>query len=155
MGVFSNGSIGIDFGSTNVTGNEIQAPSITWAGKALSLDSKVSMKYVINTGAYEGELSDLSLRINYTDLSGQEQTAVVRELEVYSKENSLYAFTFDGLLAAELRTVLTARVYAKDSPVSVSLCYSPDTYGNGKTGTLGALCKALFAYSDSAKAFFQ
>ena len=33
--------------------------------------------------------------------------------------------------------------------------YSPDTYGNGKTGTLGDLCRALFAYSDSAKAWFM
>lgn len=30
-----------------------------------------------------------------------------------------------------------------------------DTYGNNKTGNLLALCKALFAYSDSAKAYFQ
>ena len=36
----------------------------------------------------------------------------------------------------------------------VNYANHPDTYGNNKTGTLLDLCKALFAYSDSAKAFF-
>jgi hypothetical protein len=65
-----------------------------------------------------------------------------------------YAFTFDGLLAAELRTVLDAAVYAGDTRLSQTLRYSPDTYGNGKSSALLDLCKALFAYSDTAKAFF-
>ena len=51
-------------------------------------------------------------------------------------------------------TVLRAQVYAGDNPGSATLCYSPDTYGNNKTGTLGELCTALIAYSDSAKAYF-
>ena len=51
--------------------------------------------------------------------------------------------------------VLTAQVYEGDTPVSNSTVFSADTYGNGKTGLLGDLCKALFAYSDSAKAYFS
>mgnify|MGYP003308154046 CR=1 FL=1 len=61
---------------------------------------------------------------------------------------------FDGLLAAELRTVLYATAYMGETPVSNTITYSVDTYGNGRTGALGALCKALMAYSDCAKDFF-
>jgi hypothetical protein len=46
------------------------------------------------------------------------------------------------------------QIFDGEIPVSATLQYSPDTYGNNKTGTLLDLCKALFAYSDSAKAYF-
>ena len=65
-----------------------------------------------------------------------------------------YAFSFDGLLAAELRSVVSVRILEGNAPLSCTLRYSADTYGNNKTGALGYLCKALFAYSDSAKAYF-
>ena len=74
--------------------------------------------------------------------------------ELYNAKLGFYAFTFDGLLAAELRTVVTVQVYRGETPVSATLQYSADTYGNNKTGALGDLCKALFAYSDSALAYF-
>ena len=74
--------------------------------------------------------------------------------ELYNESKGLYAFTFDGLLAAELRTVLRVQVMEGETPLSSTLEYSPDTYGNGKANPLGYLCKALFAYSDAAKAFF-
>jgi len=67
----------------------------------------------------------------------------------------LYVFTLDALLAAELRSVVSVQIFAGDIPVSCTLQYSADTYGNNKTGNLLELCKALFAYSDSAKAYFQ
>lgn len=41
-----------------------------------------------------------------------------------------------------------------ETPLSCTLQYSDDTYGNNKTGSLLTLCKALFAYSDSAKSYF-
>jgi hypothetical protein len=50
--------------------------------------------------------------------------------------------------------VVSVQIYNGDTPLSATLQYSPDTYGNNKTGTLLELCKALFAYSDSAKAYF-
>ena len=78
----------------------------------------------------------------------------VEGAELYSAERDLYAFTFDGLLAAELRTVVSAQIYEGSTPVSCTLQYSADTYGNNKTGSLGELCKALFAYSDSARDYF-
>ena len=73
-----------------------------------------------------------------------------------------YYFTLTGLTAVQMNDsiattlygVKDGHVYAGNIPVSATLQYSPDTYGTGKTGTPGILCKALFAYSDSAKAYF-
>jgi hypothetical protein len=66
----------------------------------------------------------------------------------------VYAFTVDTLLAAELRAVVSVQVYAGDTPVSCTLQFSADTYGNNQKGDLLTLCKALIAYSDSARAYF-
>ena len=73
-----------------------------------------------------------------------------------------YYFTLTGLIAVQMNDsiattlygVKDGQVYAGNIPVSATLQYSPDTYGNGKAGTLLDLYKALFAYSDSAKAYF-
>ena len=144
----------VKFGNTNTTLSDLNAPVVSWAGKSLNLESKVTVKYVCDLAAYTGSLEDLSLHVSYTNLSGETVSAVITGAELYKPDSTLYAFSFDGLLAAELRTVLSAQVYAGNTPVSVTLQYSPDTYGNNKTGNLGTLCKALFAYSDSAKAYF-
>ncbi|MBR4308152.1 MAG: hypothetical protein IKT58_01010, partial [Oscillospiraceae bacterium] len=144
----------VDFGSLNQTMDDLENPQITWAGKTLSLESKVILRYVINLGNFSGNLEDLSLHLSYTDRNGNPCTAVLTELVEYSAALKLYAFDFDGLLAAELRSSISAQVYVGDEPASVTMKYSPDTYGNGKTGLLGDLCKALFAYSDSAKNYF-
>ena len=145
----------VEFGNTNEILGDLTAPAITWVGKTLSLESKVILKYVFSTEAYAGDVTDLSLCVSYRDVDGEILTATVTQVEVYNAERKQYAFSFDGLLAAELRTVLSAQIYAGDEPVSATMVYSPDTYGVGKTGTLGELCKALFAYSDSAREYFE
>ncbi|MBP3411951.1 MAG: hypothetical protein J6K89_01695, partial [Oscillospiraceae bacterium] len=144
----------VTFGNTNVSGTQPEQPTVTWVGKSLDLNSRVAVKLVVDLSAYTGNREELQLRLTYRDHAGNTVTAVVDTLSPYGETGNRYAFTFSGLLAAELRTVLTAQVYQGDKPVSVSLQYSPDTYGNNKVGTLGTLCRALFAYSDSAKAFF-
>ena len=144
----------VTFSNVNGTLEDLQNPTVAWVGKTLVLDSNVSLKYVVNVSEFQGDLSELCLHISYMDIEGNPKAAVVTELEAYSADKGWYAFTFDGLLAAELRCALSAQVYAGSTPVSVTLRYSPDTYGNGQTGALGHLCKALIAYSDSAKAFF-
>ena len=144
----------VTFGNTNRILDDVEAPTVTWVGKTLDLQSKVTVKYVFSLADYTGELSDLSLRVTYKDLYGETLTAVVTEIEDYQSAKGQYAFSFGELLAAELRTVLSARIYAGDTAVSPTMEYSPDTYGNNKIGTLLDLCKALFAYSDSAKAYF-
>ncbi|MBP3413548.1 MAG: hypothetical protein J6K89_09845 [Oscillospiraceae bacterium] len=144
----------VSFGSHNRQLGELSEPTIGWKGKALLLDSKVTLRYVIDTTGYTGRIQDLSLRVSYEDHSGEEKTVLLTDPKVYGSGAGLYSFDFDSLLAAELRTVLYAAVYAGDTQLSDTLEYSVDTYGNNKTGTLGTLCRALMAYSDSAKAFF-
>ena len=145
----------VAFGSTNETLADLKDPVITWAGKALDLNSKVSVKYIFNLGNYTGPLQDLSLKVDYVNHSGQSVSLTLTDPQVYDEAMGRYAFTFDGLLAAELRSVVEVAVYWGDTQLSQTLRYSPDTYANNKTGQLLTLCKALFAYSDTAKAYFQ
>lgn len=105
-------------------------------------------------GTYTGDVADLSLRVGYEDIYGMTKTLVLTNGELYNTKYGLYAFTPDTLLAAELRSLLSVRIYAGERPVSGTLQYSADTYGNDKSGELLELCKALFAYSDSAKSYF-
>ncbi len=145
----------VTFGSNNQILGDLQTPSVSWVGKALDLDSKVCLKYVFTPTTYTGAVEDLVLKVHYVNHEGQTAEAVVTDPVLYNPAMNSYAFTFDGLLAAELRTVLDAAVYEGDTRLSQTLRYSPDTYGNGKTGQLLTLCKALFAYSDTAKAYFK
>ncbi len=145
----------VTFGNHNRVLTDQEEPAVTWAGKALDLNSKVTVKFVFSPGAYRDRLQDLSLRVTYRGVDGTIHTETLTQPELYNAGMGVYAFSFSGLLAAELRTVVSARIYEGDTPVSCTLEYSPDTYGNNKTGSLGELCKALFAYSDSARAYFE
>ena len=142
------------FGNNNSLMDDVDIPGITWVGKSLSLESKVVVKFIFDTAAYGGNVEDLTLRITYTNYAGESQTVTLSNPTPYGTVAGRYSFDFDGLLAAELRTVADVAVFDGETQVSSTLRYSADTYGNGKTGTLLTLCKALFAYSDSAKAYF-
>ena len=143
----------VAFGSTNAVLDDLADPQITWAGKSLSLESKVVLKFIMETAAYTGKVEDLTLRVTYTDYSGAEKTVILSNPTYYGNDTR-YAFDFDGLLAAELRTAVNVAVFAGEEQVSATLQYSADTYGNNKKGELLTLCKALVAYSDAAKTFF-
>ena len=144
----------ISFGNINTVQNDLEDAPITWAGKTLDLASKVTVKFVFSLRDYTGDLADLSLRVSYKDFDGKTENIIVSEVEQYNASGGLYAFCFDGLLAAELRSVLSVQIFCGDIPVSATMQYSADSYGSNKTGTLLDLCKALFAYSDSAKEYF-
>ncbi|MBR4308861.1 MAG: hypothetical protein IKT58_04605 [Oscillospiraceae bacterium] len=144
----------VTFANCNETLADLASPSVAWVGKTLDLNSKVTVKYVFDLSGYAGDPAELSLKISYVNYAGQTVTATVGGAEPYSGSGTRYSISFDGLLAAELRSVVDAAVYVGDTRLSQTLRYSPDTYGTGKTGTLGDLCKALFAYSDSAKSYF-
>ena len=134
--------------------NDFENPSVTWVGRGLDLNSKVIVRFVfaINDSSIKAE--ELSARITYVDYDGKTQTVVVEDPILYNPTNNYYAFNFDSLLAAELRSVLSAVVYHGDTRLSCTTKYSVDTYGNGRQGDLLTLCKALIAYSDTAKSFF-
>ncbi len=144
----------ITFGNTDAILADPDKPQITWAGKALNLESKVSVKYIFNLGNYNGKVENLTAKVRYVNRTGAVVEAVLRDPQIYDAAKGLYSFTFDGLLAAELRSVTEVAVYEGDTRLSQTLRYSPDTYGNNKKGQLLILCKALFAYVDSAKAYF-
>ena len=144
----------VAFGNTNEILNDLPNALVRWQGKALNLESKVCLKFIFSPGTYSGEAGELSLRVNYTDIYGTEKQFTLDNAQLYNSRLNYYAFTLDALLAAELRSVVSVQIYAGEIPVSCTLQYSADTYGNNKTGDLLELCKALFAYSDSAKAYF-
>lgn len=144
----------ISFGTTNTVGTELSRPVAVWMGKSLDLASKVALTFVFTLEDPTVNYEDLVLSVSYTDQNGKAVTATVKGATVYNEAKGFYAFRFADLLASELRSVLTVQVYHGDTPLSCVLQYSADCYGNNKTGNLGQLCRALFAYSDSAKAYF-
>ncbi len=144
----------VTFGSNRKHLNDLENAQVSFIGIPLCVDSKIAVRFVVDTTKYEGAPEDLSLRVSYVDVEGVEQTATVTGPEVFSEPHNFYAFTFDGLLAAELRTVMSVAVYAGETRVSETMEYSVDTYGNGKTGTLLTLIQSMIAYSDSVKAYF-
>ncbi len=135
--------------------NDLENATVQWVGKSLVLDQKVELKYIFSLDNYNGAVSDLTMQISFVNISGEMETVTVSGAEVYNSETNLYAMTFDGLLAAELRTPVSAKIYSGNEQVSCTLRYSAESYGIGKTGTLGSLCKAVIAYSDSAKEFYS
>jgi hypothetical protein len=92
--------------------------------------------------------------VSYKNYQGETCEVVVERPIVYNADKNWYAFDFDSLLAAELRSVLSVAVYEGSTRVSETLRYSADTYGNNKTGNLLTVCKTMIAYSDSALAYF-
>ena len=145
----------VTFGNNNMDLGDLASPVVTWVGKSLLLDSKVTIRYVFNIGSYAGKAEDLSLRVSYVNHKGETVTMTVNgAAQKYGNAAGRYSMDFDGLLAAELRSVVSAKIYAGDTCLSNTLVYSVDTYGANKDGTLGDLCRALMAYSDCAKAYF-
>ncbi len=138
-------------------GNQEDAENIgvNWMGMGIDLNSKVTARFVFVLTDESVNLDDLSVKITYTNYKGEVVTKTVDTVDVYNASRGYYCFTFDGLLAAELRTVMSAVIYNNETRVSSTYIYSIDTYGNGRTGDLLELCKALVAYSDTALAFFK
>ncbi len=145
----------VTFQNNRSYGTDLASPSVRWIGQALNLDSKITIKFVCDITNYEGNLDDLNLKIRYVDCHGVTQNVTIRNCTSYAGSNVAYSFDFNGLMAAELRQVLTVAFYDGDVQVSQTLKYSADTYGNGKTGNLLLACKAMMAYSDAALAYFQ
>jgi hypothetical protein len=145
----------LTFVATDSYLGDLEMPLVTWVGKTLDLGSKVGMKFVFSTANYSGDIANLSMRVSYAGSNGETKTVTLTGAEAYGSNGYYYSFTFYGLLASELRTVVEVAVYEGDMRLSETLRYSAESYASKTTtGTLADLSKALFAYSDSAKAFF-
>jgi hypothetical protein len=145
----------VALGNTSRQLGDVANASVTWLGKTLILDSKVTVKYVVNVAKFGGDASKLSLRVRYTDIKGAAKEIIVNSSELYNNNANYRAFNFDKLTAAELRTVMSVAVMNGNTQVSETMEFSVDTYGNNITGNLLTLCKAMLAYSDAAKAQFS
>ena len=144
----------VTFGKNSINHADLTSPTITWEGKSLVMDSKIVLRFIFGTNNYKGDVNNLTLRVTYTDNSGKQVSKTVSNPTPYRVANGWYAFDFDGLLAAELRTVVSVAIYNGNTRVSETFSYSADTYGNGKTGDLLTVSKAMLAYSDAACAYF-
>ena len=146
----------LTFTATDSYMGDLANPTITWVGKTLDLGSKVGMKFVFDAKNYSGDFSKLSMKVTYMGSNGETKSVTVTGIEAYNAANKQYSFTFYGLLASELRTIVDVAIYDGNTQLSETLRYSAESYA-AKTDTtaLAALTKALFAYSDSAKAYFN
>ena len=143
------------FGSNNRVVSEMANPKVTWAGKSLILDSKVTIRYVVDVKDEALSADELSVLVRYIDYSGEERQVILTGAQPYGEKANRFSFDFDSLLAAELRTPLYATIYVGETQVSDTLIYSADSYGANRPGDLGNLCRAMIAYADSARAFFK
>ncbi len=150
---------GLTFNTVNETLNDVTEPSVTWLGKTLNLEARVVIRFLVNVDpsvlTNDKFMGNLCLRLTYEDMTGETVTREVFNPVSYGEEPGWFVFDFAGFTAAELRTVVSAAVYSGNRQVSPTLKYNIDTYCNGKTGALGDLCKALIAYSHSAKTHFS
>ena len=132
-------------------------PALEWYAKGLDLNTKVGLTFMmihtrnINYG-YE-------ICVRYQKQDGTQVSYIIDpdavEMFDFGDGRNGIRFAFHELPAAELRTPVCITVYDEQgNPISNDLIYSAESYACGKTGTLSDVCKALFAYSDSAKAFF-
>ncbi|MBR6825037.1 MAG: DUF4430 domain-containing protein [Oscillospiraceae bacterium] len=145
----------VTFGNNNAVLEDLTAPSVTWVGKSLSLESRVVVRFVFDASKYTGKLEDLTLRVSYIDVEGNTAVETVTSHTVFNEGRRQYVFEFDRLRSAELRSVLSAAIYEGDTPVSATMIYSVDTYGNNKKEPLLSLCRAMISFSDRALAFFR
>ena len=145
---------GVTLNNNSSVGTELSTPPVIWKGQALDLASKVAVAFIFSIEDDRYAPEDLTLQVRYINSKSEEITAIMEGAQIYSAERGLYQFRFTNLLASELRCVLTVQIFEGETPLSCTKTYSADTYGIGKTGALENLCKALFAYSDSANAFF-
>lgn len=143
------------FGSNKELLNDLTNASITWAGMGLDLQTKIVVRMILDLSDYTGSPEDLTMRVKVTDVTGKETTYTLTEVEAYKPEDNLYAFDFSQLNAAELRSVLSAAAFIGETQVSATRVYSVDTYGKGKPGALGETCRAMIAYGDAARAYFE
>ena len=144
----------LTFTATDSLLGDVEAPTVTWLGKTLDLGSKVGMKFVFNTSNYTGDVANLTMKVSYEGSTGEIKTVTLTGPEAYGTSGTLYSFTFYGLLASELRTVVEVAVFDGETQVLETLRYSAESYASKAPATLVALTRALFAYSDSAKAYF-
>ena len=134
--------------------SDLDTVIVPWKSTTLELGNKVIMCLIANLANYSGDPSELSMRLSYIDSKGQNIT-VERPLKLYDEAKMLYAVSYDGLRATEMRTIVSAAIYLNGTRVSKTVEYSIESYGaRSKDPAMQELCRAMLAYGDAANAFF-
>ena len=127
--------------------------------KEFRLDDRIAL-YLATDLAKDSDLSDVTLRIRYTDRFGN---AAERQVSgttfVYSEEAGGYTVYFDELKASELRSVLTLTLMKGGTEISRTVQYSFDTYVERQfaadtDAAYRALLESTLRYADSARNYF-
>ena len=53
--------------------DDLSDPTVTWAGRSLILDSKVTLRMIVDLAGYTGAPEDLSVQVTYVNLEGKPQ----------------------------------------------------------------------------------
>ncbi len=146
--------LGSDFSYTNK-----DDMNTVFIGASLVFENTLGMNIIIDVSKYEGDISDLTLVIAYTDIVTGEVVTIDAVGSELVANNAYYTYKLDGLSVRELRTVITAIVYdAYGAPVSGTLEYSMSTYIYNKVGSespIVDLAIATIKYADSAFNYFR
>ena len=127
--------------------------------KEFRIDDRIAL-YLATDLAKDSDLSDVTLRIRYTDRFGN---AAERQVSgttfVYSEEAGGYTVYFDELKASELRSVLTLTLMKGGTEISRTVQYSFDTYVERQfaadtDAAYRALLESTLRYADSARNYF-
>ena len=127
--------------------------------KEFCLGDKIAL-YLATDLDKDSDLSDVTLRIRYTDRLGN---AVERRVSgatfAYSETAGGYTVYFDELKASELRSVLTLTLVRGGTQISRTVQYSFDTYveslfAAGIDPAYKALLENTLRYADSARKYF-
>ena len=127
--------------------------------KEFRLGDKIAL-YLATDLDKDSDLSDVTLRIRYTDRLGN---AVERRVSgatfAYSEAAGGYTVYFDELKASELRSVLTLTLVRGGTQISRMVQYSFDTYveslfAAGIDPAYKALLENTLRYADSARKYF-
>ena len=135
--------------------NDLATPTVPWKSTTLELGNKVIMCLIANLANYTGDPSTLTMRLTYTRADG---TVIEdeRPLVLYNPEALTYAVSYDGLRAADMRTIVSAAIYENGVRVSKTVEYSIETYGARSTdAAMQQLCRAMLAYGDATNAYFN
>lgn len=124
----------------------------------LELRERVTILYAFNLSDYSGAVSDLQLVITWQDENGTAQSAAIDGSD-FVQSPGRYTVTFDGLNAAQMRTVCTAELRQKQDGrlVSDTVHYSIESYAASKASDPNALLReltvAMLRYGDATAAF--
>ena len=122
---------------------------------SLILEEKVKIKYYIGRVSFDGDISDLTMKIQYTSGGTQIEKTISGSLFTPA-ENGEYTALFDALAAKEMFVPCVATLYIGGEPVSNTVTYSVESYAASKQTDpeVAPLAVSMIRYGKSTAAFF-